>query len=347
MRTSLAAALLALAGTAPAFAQPELPAYLDDRSDPASLVKSYYNAINRREFARAWSYYGDLKPAADVDMFAKGFDDTEQVAVVVGEAGVEGAAGSTFFSLPVAITAHRKDGTEAVFGGCYTLRLANPQVQAADFRPMHIERARMHASDGPMRESMPTDCGGGGPQRTDAVLDQARSMFAAAHGERCDAARPGGGGAGPGESYTIGWSGRNAAEGEPERQARLFRFFCGMGAYNETHVYYLWHDVEGLRELQFATPELDIRYENDDSEGRVESVTIIGYTTDVELVNSFYDEDTRTITSAAKWRGVGDASSSGTWIFRDGHFTLVRYDVDASYDGEIDPETVLDFHTGP
>ena len=32
-------------------------------------------------------------------------------------------------------------------------------------------------------------------------------------------------------------------------------------------------------------------------------------------------------------------------MFRDGEFTLVRYDVDASYDGEINPETVLDFQT--
>ncbi|MGO4843166.1 DUF1176 domain-containing protein, partial [Rhizobiaceae sp. 2RAB30] len=51
--------------------------------------------------------------------------------------------------------------------------------------------------------------------------------------------------------------------------------------------------------------------------------------------------------SHAKWRGVGDASSTGTYIFREGTFTLVKYDVDASYDGEINPETVLDFNSGP
>ena len=124
-------------------------------------------------------------------------------------------------------------------------------------------------------------------------------------------------------------------------------FFCGMGAYNEGHIYYLYDEVEGLRELQFATPELDIRYENDNHEGKVESVTIIGYRAEDELVNSFFDDASKTITSYAKWRGVGDASSSGTWVFRDGSFTLVKYEVDASYDEEINPETVLDFHTGP
>ena len=64
-------------------------------------------------------------------------------------------------------------------------------------------------------------------------------------------------------------------------------------------------------------------------------------------MNSEYDEATRSITSYAKWRGLGDASSSGTWMFRDGTFTLVKYEVDASYDEEINPETVLDFDTGP
>ena len=64
-------------------------------------------------------------------------------------------------------------------------------------------------------------------------------------------------------------------------------------------------------------------------------------------MNSGYDEDTKTITSYSKWRGVGDASSAGTWIFRNGEFALVKYEVDASYDGEINPETVIDFDMAP
>ena len=35
------------------------------------------------------------------------------------------------------------------------------------------------------------------------------------------------------------------------------------------------------------------------------------------------------------------------WIFRNGDFSLVKYEVDASYDGEINPETVLDYDTAP
>jgi hypothetical protein len=34
-------------------------------------------------------------------------------------------------------------------------------------------------------------------------------------------------------------------------------------------------------------------------------------------------------------------------MFRNGAFTLVIYDVDASYDGEVDPQPVIDYQTGP
>ncbi len=120
-----------------------------------------------------------------------------------------------------------------------------------------------------------------------------------------------------------------------------------MAAYNEDAVYYVSHDVDGVKQLQFASPELDIHYENNDSDGKLEAVNVIGFRTDDRLVNSSYDEASHAITSHAKWRGVGDASSSGTWLFRNGTFSLVQFDVDASYDGEINPETVVDYNTAP
>ena len=185
------------------------------------------------------------------------------------------------------------------------------------------------------------------PEATDAVLSQAKAMFSVTH-IGCDRHLPGGD---PNqieaEAYTIPFHYASDAEEQPERQARLFRFFCTAGAYNESHVYYQHDEDNGLRELQFATPELDIRYENDDPEGKVDSITVIGYRAEGMLTNSSYDEATKSIVSNAKWRGVGDASSAGTWIFRDGEFALVRYDVDASYDGEINPETVFDVETAP
>ena len=95
-----AAALSCFSGTQ-ALAQ-DLP-YLDDRSSAATIVKSLYNAVNRKEYARAWDYFGETKPAKDVEAFAKGYENTTQVNVRTGNVASEGAAGSVFFHVPVSI----------------------------------------------------------------------------------------------------------------------------------------------------------------------------------------------------------------------------------------------------
>ena len=121
--------------------------YIDDRSSAAAIVNSLYNAVNRKEYARAWDYFGDEKPAKDVEAFAKGYENTTQVNVETGNVASEGAAGSTFYYVPVAIVSFNKDGSEQVFAGCYTARLANPAIQEPPFRPLHIEKGSLKPSD--------------------------------------------------------------------------------------------------------------------------------------------------------------------------------------------------------
>ncbi len=344
---ALAASAL-LAGLLPAVSFAEETRYIDDRSSAATLIHSFYNAVNRKEFARAWDYYGEQKPAADLDTFAKGYEDTTQVNVLTGRLSSEGAAGSTIYYLPVAIVAFAEDGSDKVFNGCYTLRLANPAIQGSPFQPLHIEKGSLKPSDVSYEEALPSSCPDAPPpEETDIVLSDAKTLFYDTHKE-CDRHLPGADPAGTEvEQYRISFNYSTDPEEQPPREARLFRFYCGTGAYNQTHVYYQYDEDEGLRELQFASPELDIRYEDDNQEGKVESITIMGYNTSSKLVNSSYDEAEHSITSAAKWRGVGDASDSGTWLFRNGRFTLVKFDVDASYDGQINPETVVDFAETP
>ncbi|MFU0503592.1 DUF1176 domain-containing protein [Pseudaminobacter sp. NGMCC 1.201702] len=347
MKALLAATAISMLAANAAWAAE--PPYLDDRSDAASLIRSLYNAINRREYSRAWDYFGETKPAKDFKSFVEGYEKTSEVRVVTGEAGAEGAAGSVYFNIPVAILARDKDDTETVFAGCYTARLSNPQVQEPPFMALHIEKGALKPAEGPLEDALPATCGDGpAPTPKDAVLEQARAAFIATHAEQCTSLEPGqdDSAAGP-EEYAINFRAGHDAETDPERKARLFRFFCTAGAYNQVHVYYLADDTGSVRELHFATPELDIHYENGDSEGKVEAINTIGYRAAGELINSSYDDATRTITSHGKWRGAGDASSNGTWLFRDGDFTLVQYDVDASYDGEINPQTVLDYNTAP
>ncbi len=323
------------------------PTYLDDRSGPAAVVRSLYNAISRHEYARAWDYFGSTKPAKDFDAFVRGYAGTEKVDVETGAVSEEGAAGSIFFKLPVAIRATATDGSEKVFAGCYTLRQLSPAAQEPPFKPILIDKGSLKASSDDLQAAVPASCGDGPPPaKADTVLEQARQAFAASYGGQCTPDLDDPSQAEP-QAHTLKYHETYEGADQQERESRLFRFFCSMAAYNEDAVYYLYDEIQGLRQLQFAAPELDIHYENNNSEGKVEALNITGFQTDDRLVNSDYDETTKTIRSYAKWRGVGDASESGAWLFRNGDFALVRYEVDASYDGEINPETVLDYETPP
>jgi len=145
------------------------------------------------------------------------------------------------------------------------------------------------------------------------------------------------------EIYDITYRETYDAETDPDRVMKLYRFFCNAGAYNEIAVYMSWDATFGLRPVLFAQPRLDIKYENDnDYDGKVVSIAIVGYTSSPTLVNSWYDPETRAIYSDAKWRGMADASSQGRYSFSEGAFVLDRYDVDPSYDGEFNSYRVFD-----
>lgn len=136
-------------------------------------------------------------------------------------------------------------------------------------------------------------------------------------------------------------SGLDAPE-DPEKTAKLFRFFCDSGAYNESHVFYL-QNGETIQPVSFAEPFIHVDYENEDSEGKVLGIKVVGLRAQNLLVNSKVDVKTLSVTSASLWRGIGDASSLGTWLFKDGEFILSTFEVDASYDGKSNPQMVADY----
>jgi hypothetical protein len=147
MRILFAAFTLMALATA-SFAQDE-PAYLDDRSTPEAVISSYYNAINRHEYARAWSYYQDGEGVLPFERFQQGYAGTATIEVRLGRSSQEGAAGSTYYEQPVYLDVTNTDGSHAQFGGCYTLRLVQPANQAEPpFRPLHIVSGKLKADRG-------------------------------------------------------------------------------------------------------------------------------------------------------------------------------------------------------
>ncbi|MCO6385468.1 DUF1176 domain-containing protein [Aliihoeflea sp. 40Bstr573] len=323
--------------------------FIDDRSSPDAVIRSLYNAIEREEFARAYSYFAN-PPADSVEAYANGYADTDTSELLLGVPAEEGAAGSVYYRLPLVLRSVATDGTETIYAGCYTLQAPNPANFADGYTPMAIEDGDLrvtHSAFGP--EALPRQCGDLELPETDAALLEAERVFATSFANRC------GGGAMEGvaaderapDSFEIGYRYMHETSDDALRTARLFRFFCKSGAYNISHVYLMTDGESPVEPVAFAVPELDIRYENDDLEGTVEEMTQLGMITRTELINSDYDPDTQAITSFEKWRGVGDASASGRWIFRYGTFSLVFYEVDATYDGEINPEQVIGYGEAP
>ena len=132
-----------------------------------------------------------------------------------------------------------------------------------------------------------------------------------------------------------------AYDGGEDRHFVLYVVACSSGAYNISSVFLLDEGYDGPQPQGFAVPNLAIEYE-DEAQEVLRSVTIDGFRATLRLVNATYDPETHSVTSAGRWRGLGDASDSGTWRFEDGGFTLQSYEVDPTYDGEITPRTVFE-----
>ncbi|MCO6362299.1 DUF1176 domain-containing protein [Paracoccus sp. 08] len=125
-------------------------------------------------------------------------------------------------------------------------------------------------------------------------------------------------------------------------------FDCALGAYNEVQAFLIHTEMDGLRPASFATPVLDIAYvetaenRDDPAVGPVESLDIVGYKAAATLINPSIDDATGQIVTEERWRGLGDANSSGVWDLTADGYVLRSYEVDATYDGEVDRVTVLD-----
>lgn len=153
-------AALALSGSvaATAGATSLMPPYMDDRSDAEALIRSYYNALVRKEFSRAWSYYGDAHPPGDFDSFEAEWQSVASVDLAFGETVAEGAAGSLFYQVPVAVLVTREDGSQEQSAGCVLARLVNPQIQGVPFDPMRIASETLESASGPLEGTLPASC---------------------------------------------------------------------------------------------------------------------------------------------------------------------------------------------
>ncbi len=159
--TASAAPTAVVQPTASPSAAPDI-AYLDDRSSAEQVIRSYYDAINRRQTLRAYSYWEPSATLPTYDVFAKGFDTTTAAQVELGTVGGSPGAGQLYWSVPAVVLSTTTTGSQS-FVGCYTVHLGRPEIQTAPpFKPMAIQTGQLQsvANAAAARSALPTACGG-------------------------------------------------------------------------------------------------------------------------------------------------------------------------------------------
>ncbi|NPD15476.1 hypothetical protein HOY34_09720 [Xinfangfangia sp. D13-10-4-6] len=135
--------------------------------------------------------------------------------------------------------------------------------------------------------------------------------------------------------------------GEPE-PVTVWQFSCALYAYNTAQVFMIMDEGGGVQPVALACPTLQIEYDEEaaapgEADSVVSVLKINGWSADLLAINAEFDPATLTIRAHTYWRGLGDASDSSLWSLQDRAFRLQHFEADASYDGEINPVTLVDF----
>jgi hypothetical protein len=110
----------------------------DDQLDPVYTIASYYNAINLKDHARAYSYWNGNEPnQASLADFTKGFADVQEVQVFVRlPLASDGTAGIIYVPVPVALHVTLNDDSQEIYLGCInTYQLQVPVDNAPEADP--------------------------------------------------------------------------------------------------------------------------------------------------------------------------------------------------------------------
>lgn len=102
--------------------------FYEERTDPGNFMQSFYNAINRKEYQRAYGYYDTGAEKLPYDQFVAGYADTVSVVVYTGKIEEDPGAGNIYATVPTVLVATHTDGTMHTYSGCYILHRTNAGI---------------------------------------------------------------------------------------------------------------------------------------------------------------------------------------------------------------------------
>lgn len=103
--------------------------FFEDRNSPEGTLKSYYNAVNRKEYERAYRYFDTNSQPQPYNQWAQGYADTKVVTLTVGlNFRIDAGAGNLFAGIPTVIQATRTNGSTSTFYGCYIMHRVNSGI---------------------------------------------------------------------------------------------------------------------------------------------------------------------------------------------------------------------------
>ena len=117
-----------------------IPPYTDDRSTPSQVIVSFYNAIERQEYLRAYSYYSDPATSlGSLSSFINGYQNTLSVELVFGAITGDPGMSQIYYIVPVILKAVTKNSVHTNYSACYVVHESNPDVYGAPpISPMGI-----------------------------------------------------------------------------------------------------------------------------------------------------------------------------------------------------------------
>ncbi len=125
---------------------PPMPATEPGTDAAVQVIRDYYAAINRRDYATAYRLWrgGGNASGQSLAQFTRGFQDTSGVSLQIGAPGrIDAGAGQRHVEVPISLVARHHDGRESRFRGSYVLQRTVVDGATLDQREWRIASARL------------------------------------------------------------------------------------------------------------------------------------------------------------------------------------------------------------